>query len=333
MTYRQPLEQFPGGVQRSKLDSMPLKAPRKLPRRLNRETSVFSRTLARKQYQGSERRAQRRRERTMRFLRKFSKFSSIVASEFRAWLLIGVCAVIITVVMVLLFAPFFDVRQIHIRRQDPRIDLEDIQQTLSPLFKQRLLLVTKTQVSSLLAADYPDIDHVAITKSYPSTLTVSIFLQPVAAAIVIDDSDMSLASQSGAVAAGSGTYAYITRTGYFVSSPIKIVSGTPIPTLRLTDWGIRPQNRTRILSTDFIDQLFSARDALRTDFGLTTKDIVVYVRAQEFHIQTNKVTLWFDLKSPLSVQFQRFREFLKTLTLDQSKEYIDLRIADKIIYK
>ena len=70
-----------------------------------------------------------------------------------------------------------------------------------------------------------------------------------------------------------------------------------------------------------------------TVFALSIGAIIVYVRAQEFHIRTNKVTLWFDLRSSLSVQLQRFREFLKTVPLDQAKEYVDLRIADKIIYK
>ncbi len=268
----------------------------------------------------------------MRLTRKLSRFGALVVSEFRTWLVIGACVLIVTVVMVLLFAPFFDVRQIHIRRQDPRIDLEDIQQTLKPLFKQRLLLVTKGQVSAMLQSEYPDIDHVDIVKEYPSTLTVSIYLESIAAAVIIDDSDASAASQTGAIV-GSGSYAYITRSGYYVNSPIKLTGSTPIPTLRLTDWGIRPQNRTPALPPDFIEEIFAARDTLRTDFGLTTRDIAVYVRAQEFHIRTNKVTLWFDLKSPLPVQFQRFREFLKTLTLDQAKEYVDLRIADKIIYK
>ena len=72
---------------------------------------------------------------------------------------------------------------------------------------------------------------------------------------------------------------------------------------------------------------------LRSDFGLSAKDITIFLRAKEFHIRTEKVALWFDLTSPLSVQFQRFRELLKNLPLDQVKEYIDLRIADKIVYK
>ena len=231
MTHRRWSEQFPIFRRGSKLEKMPLRSPRRLPKHLNRETSLYSRMLAKQTYQTTDRTARRRRERWMRFTRKLSRLGALVVSEFRTWLVIGACVMIVTTVMVLLFAPFFDVRQIHIRRQDPRIDLEDIQQTLKPLFKQRLLLVTKNQVSAMLQNEYPDIDHVDIVKDYPSTLTVSIYLESIAAAVIIDDSDASAATQTGAIV-GSGSYAYITRSGYYVNSPIKLTGSTPIPTLR-----------------------------------------------------------------------------------------------------
>ncbi len=269
----------------------------------------------------------------MRFTKRLRRIGSLAVSEFRVWLIIGTSVIVLTVAAILLFAPMFDVRYIHVRRQDPRIDIEDTQQALSPLFKQRLLLVTKGQVTTLLEPEYPDIERVEIEKQYPSTLSVSIFLEPVAAAVIIDDLSDSPMTQSGAAVSGSGTFTYVTRSGLFVSSPIKLASGVPIDTLRITDWGIRPQNRMPMIDPEFLKTIFSARDSLRTDFGLVSKDILVFLRAKEFHIKTNRVSLWFDLTSPLSVQFQRFREFLKTLSLDQVKEYIDLRIADKIVYK
>ena len=266
-------------------------------------------------------------------MRRLNKIGSLAVSEFRVWLIIGSAVILITISSVLLFAPMFDVRYIHVRRQDQRIDIEDIQQALSPLFRQRLLLVTKGQVNSLLESEYPDIDRVEIEKQYPSTLSVSIFLEPVAAAVIVDDQPESPMAQSGTTVTGSGTFTYVTRSGLFVSSPIKLSSAVPIDTLRITDWGIRPQNRMPMIDPEFLKTIFSARDSLRTDFGLVSKDILVFLRAKEFHIKTTRISLWFDMTIPLSVQFQRFREFLKTLSLDQVKEYIDLRIADKIVYK
>jgi hypothetical protein len=314
---------------------MPLKASRKLPKRFSRRAGPLTRSLAKTYYGGPNRRARRRKEWFARTGRKFARLSETVLREFRLWLVIGAVLILLTIGATLLFAPFFDVREMKVRRQDPRIDPEEIQQALAPLFNQRLVLVTRGQVASMLQAEYPDIEKVEISKEYPSTLLISVYLEPVLAEVRIDDSQSTEpASGSGAVESGSGVglYTYVTRQGYFVGSPIRL-SGGPYPKLTITDWGIHPQNRTILLSPEFLQNVFLARDTLRRDFGLESQNITVYVRAQEFHIRTPKTSLWFDVRSPLTVQFQRFREFLKTLSLDQAKEYIDLRIADKIIYK
>lgn len=314
---------------------MPLRAPRRLPKVLRRPASPYTRSVARKFHTGKTRTNRRRQERFARFKRRMSRLGTFIALEFKMWLIIGISAVVLTTGGLLLFAPFFDVREIVVRRQDPRIDIEDIQDTLSPLFNQRLALVTQNQVTAMLKAAYPDISDVDTDKDYPSTLNVTVFLEPVVAEVIIDDSGGdSTPAGSGSTLAQSGStmHAYLTRGGQFVQSPVKL--GTvPLPKLTITDWGIRPQNRTPLLSDEFLQTIFLARDTLRRDFGFNTLGIMVYVRAREFHIRTDKVTLWFDLTSSLPVQFQRFREFLKNLTLDQAKQYVDLRIGDKIIYQ
>ncbi len=256
----------------------------------------------------------------------------MLTTEFKAWAIIGIGTIVASILLALLFSPFFNVRQIHIQRQDPRIDPAEVQETLAPLFRERLLLVTKNQIVSMLQAQYPDIDSIEIIKDYPSTLSVKVILEPVVARVIIEDSSASELSQSGGLLE-TNSFSYITRSGYFVESPIKLSGSSPIPILRFTDWGIRPQNGTRTILPEFIERIFTARDTLRTEFGLVTLDIILYVRAQEFHIRTNKTTIWFDLKSPLPLQFQRFRQFLKTLSLDLAKSYIDVRIQDKIIFK
>lgn len=266
-------------------------------------------------------------------VRRFSQFGRVIASEFRLWLIVAVCAVSITVAFVLLFAPLFDVRQIQVRRQDSRIDPELVQNILSPMFRRRLVLVTRGEVLSLLEETYPDIKDVRIEKEYPSSLTVSIELEPVVAFIRIDE-ESGQATDSGAILTQTGAqkYLYITERGYLVHSPVQLAT-PPLETLTITDWGIRPQERTILLEPKKMKNIFLARDILRRDFGLNAQKIVVYLRAQEFHIKTPKVTLWFDVRDDLNIQFERFRTFLRAVSLDGAKEYIDLRIAEKVMYR
>lgn len=312
---------------------MSLKAPSKLPKSLRRRVSPQTRSLARKYCGVVDRRARRRKEFFVRMSRRTTKLRGVIASEFKIWTLIGAAIISVTVIAILLFSPYFDVREMQIRRQDPRIDPEEIQETLSPLFHQKLLLVSRSQVMAMLATTYPDIEKVEIAKNYPSKLTITVYLEPVVAEVKIDEGS-SDATASGALVTGSGTntYSYVTKRGLFITSPMKLDT-TPLPIITITDWAIRPQNRSLLLAETFLHNAFLARDTLRRDFGLTTVNTVVFLRAQEFHIQTNKANLWFDLRSPLNVQFQRFRSLLKTVSFDDVKDYIDLRIADKIIYQ
>lgn len=292
--------------------------------------------MAEKRYGGAVRASRRRKERSVRRHRRLARIGSVIASEFKIWIAVAAAAILLTVAGTLLFAPYFDVREMQVRRQDPRIDPEEIEQVLSPLFNQRLVLINRSQVASMLHASFPEIERVEIGKDYPSTLNITVYLQPIAAEVVVEESGLSgLASSESGTGALNGNvrqvYTYVTKKGYFAESPINITGAFPV--LRVTDWGIRPQNRMPLMTPAFLHTVFLARDTLRRDFGFTDDTIIVFLRAQEFHIRTEKVTLWFDLRSPLPVQFERFRELLKAFPLEQMKEYIDLRITDKIIYK
>ncbi len=237
-------------------------------------------------------------------------------------------------ISVLLFSPTFDVRQITVRRQDPRVNPGTVQELLTPLFQERLVLVTQKQVQAYLEDEYPDLSAVTITKKYPSTLVVSVALKPVVAALLLGSSegnapetDIELTPQTA-----SGMYAYITSTGLYEESLVPL-SKQQLQTLVLTDWGIKPQPKDHILGSAYFSTILRARDALRRDFGLTEKSIILYLRANEFHIRTDRVTLWFDFSSPLSVQFGRLRELLKVVPFEQIKTYVDLRIANKVVYR
>ena len=79
--------------------------------------------------------------------------------------------------------------------------------------------------------------------------------------------------------------------------------------------------------------MHNAEQALDEQFGQKVRSRSVYLRAQEFHLLTQQYSLWFDLKSPLEAQLLRYRLFLQTVGKDTAKEYIDLRLTDRVVYK
>lgn len=241
------------------------------------------------------------------------------------WLLLGFAVVLFATIVILLLSPYFNVREINIRRQDARVDIGEVERILNPLFSERLVFVSRARVRDLLTPKFPDLDRVVIEKKYPSTLTVTVVLDPVLARVVIDTEEASTAS-------GVSLHRYVTTDGYLVSSPIAL-KDEPTQLIELTDWGLSPADRTRVLDPEDLRTVLLASDILRRDFGLTISRILFFLRARELHIETDKAELWFDLESPLSVQLERFRQFLSESSFDVVKRYIDLRVKDMIIYQ
>jgi hypothetical protein len=60
---------------------------------------------------------------------------------------------------------------------------------------------------------------------------------------------------------------------------------------------------------------------------------VVYLRAQEVHMQVGKVSLWFDARSPLAPQLDRLHVFMNSQAWNEAKQYVDLRLSGRVIYR
>jgi hypothetical protein len=59
----------------------------------------------------------------------------------------------------------------------------------------------------------------------------------------------------------------------------------------------------------------------------------LFLRAQEYHLQTREWTLWFDMRSSIEDHLQRYRIFLREIPHEEVREYIDLRLKDRVVYK
>lgn len=250
--------------------------------------------------------------------------------RFAPWLLGGLVLVFAGVV---LFSPLLEVREIRVVRSDRRVDVEQVQRSLGPLFGEHLLFLTQKQVTPLLAASVPDLRSAVIDKQYPSTLIVRLELEPIVALLEIVDPSGNVSSAvtgSGAAALGD----YLTANGTYVVYPPSVVqSGTGTAIVRIVDWGVRPEPWRHLLDTTMLERVAQAEQMLQEQFGETISQRVVYLRSREFHLQTSRHSLWFDMRSPISEQIDRYRLFLQSAGADAATVYVDLRLQDKIIYR
>lgn len=304
---------------------MPLKPSKHLPKQYNRPVSKRTWELVGRKYKCH---AYGQKERVRRTLRRMQLLAERWKKSFLWWLLMGGMGVLVLVIVLLLFSPLLSVRAITIRRLSPRLDIEHVQQVLSPLFGRHLLFLAKNDVKQLLQEGIRDLQEIEIRKDYPSELIVAIRLDPIVARLRIVDPD---GAEGTGGAAGSGTD-FLTEKGVYVRA------GSPqetegLQTIDLVDWGVRPTPGTELIPPVMLAQLEKTSTTLREQFGHTVERQTVYLRAQEYHVRVDGKELWFDGKSSLEQHLQRYRIFLQSVPAADVKEYIDLRLTDRIVYR
>lgn len=300
-----------------------LKRPRPLPSRFNRAVNPATRRLVEKRH------LRRRQFSWQKWKRKWQQTRNTASDiwglfvRFGGWIA-GAC--LLVVIGILLFSPALQIREIRVSRNDPRVDIEQVQRSLAPLFGERLLFLSQADVMPLLQKAMPDLDGAEIRKSYPSTLSVTLRPSPVIAQLKIDAADDT--------GTGAALTDYLTDTGMYVRyAAQQVQTGSGLTLLRLVDWGAKPVPWTPLLAPGFLDNMKQAEAALASEFDLKTTERIVYLRAREFHLKIGGIELWFDLRSTVDEQIERYRLYRKTSDKTQAKQYVDLRLRDKIVYK
>lgn len=304
---------------------MPVKNPRRLPKKFSRRVSKDTKRYVARRMKKQKKHS---RERWRRLWRRVQ----VLYTTWREQAIKIAAAVTIllglAVFLFLVFSPAITVREIQVTRESPRLDIEEVQQALAPMFNKHLFFLSQFEVANLLRENIHDIASVSMDKIYPSTLHVSIALDPLTARLRIIDPEVDVYSyvHSGA------TLDFLTDDGLYVVT-LAAQDTEVLPEIYVVDWGVRPLPGAPLINPLFIERMSAAEITLLRQFGQEVTRRIVYVRAQEFHLQIGGISLWFDLKSPLEEQLQRYQTFLQEQSLDDVQEYIDLRVQGRVIYK
>lgn len=224
-----------------------------------------------------------------------------------------------------LFSPLMRVAEVRVVKTDTRLDLEQVQSLLSPLFGKHLLLLSAYDVRALLEEGLPDLQSVETDKDYPSTLVVRITVDPLIARLRIESPDAE------APEGEPSSIDYLTSDGIYIASAR--AGEAALPLITLVDWGARPIPGTMLLTPEFLLRMAATERSLAEQFSHKTIERTVYLRAQEYHLKTEQWTIWFDMQSTLEEQLQRYRIFLREVPSHDVKEYVDLRLKDRVVYR
>ncbi|MFH0770033.1 MAG: FtsQ-type POTRA domain-containing protein [Candidatus Peregrinibacteria bacterium] len=242
----------------------------------------------------------------------------------------GMSTVILMVfsLALLIFSPIVHVREISIVRTTSRLDVEQIQQALTPMFGRNLFFLSSREVEAIIVRILPDAETIQVGKKYPSHLTVRIGLQPLVARLHIVHPDVP------EITAGTGAITdFLTAGGITITAPLGAEGDLPL--LYIDDWGVRPVSGVRLLSPVFLKKMVQAEKLLSEQFGARITRRTIFVRSQEFHVQVNDAfELWFDTYgSSIDAQLARYRAFLQSVNVQEVKQYVDLRLSDRVVYR
>ena len=314
-----------------------LRTPRRLPQRYNRRVSPQTRSLVARRH---ARRRNYRWERLRRLLGRIRRQWEPLKAFVLRFIFVFVAGIVVLVIGIVLFSPLLNVREVRVARTDPRIDIERVERLLKPLFGKHLLFLSSSEVYPLLKnglpavkdtpaePGLPELLKVNVGKRYPSTIVLELTLEPLIARLDLSDPTAAATTNSGSTAD------FLTSQGIYVNyAPNQVGSGGALPLIKVVDWSVRPVPFSPLLSPALLKTMDNAENALVDQFGQPVSMRVVYLRAQEFHLKVPEYSLWFDMKSPLEAQLQRYRLFLQTIGKTAPKLYIDLRLADRVVYR
>lgn len=284
-----------------------------------------------------KRRNNKKPRQNLRFKRSARKFQKVSAFVRQYGIKIALSFLLVTgviVFLVLIFSSLVTVRSIAFDDSTLRIDRETVQLALKPLFGEHLFMVSRLDVLPLLQDVYPDVTNVRLHKVYPDTLSLSFELYPLIAQLaVIDDQAEPANTEEPATGSGLINTHFITETGLYVRLAVPSKQDLDLPTYTLVDWGVRPQQNQILLPPELLVALQQVETVLQEQFGHTITKRTIFVRAQEYHIEVGDRALWFDIRSPTEEQLQRYRTFLETDINFPVTQYIDLRLADRVVWR
>lgn len=308
-----------------------LRTPRRLPQRFNRPITPQTRRLV-------EQRVQRRREhrtkQVQRMMQRWQRRMETLRKSFVQFLFFAVPATVVAGVGFLVFSSVLHIREVRIPLTDPRIDVEQIQRGLAPLFGRHLFFLPERDAEVLAAEVVPDLAAVTVAKQYPATLEVRLTLDPLIARLAIDDPAAPPAAEAGTGATAPVLSDFLTEKGTYVAyADARVASGADLVQLHVVDWGVRPVPGTLLLEPEMLAAMTQAEQLLGEEFGRPVTLRTVFLRAREYHLKTPLHTLWFDLRTPVGDQLARYRTFLQAEGEGAAQQYVDLRLVDKVAYQ
>lgn len=278
-------------------------------RRLRRE-------LLLEQNQSSRKKPKKLRNKALNFLARFF-FLRQLGKLFRASILVSMIFVVMAFfVFFAVFSPYFHLKKISIVRDNPNLDVQQIERSLEGIYGQNLLFLSDSVIREKLFADFPEFRSVEVVENWPSEIELRIVVSPPRFNLLnTETANFSVVSEDGVV--------------------LQEEPNEDLPTIKVFQYEKPIQVRQKFLTKRELDKIITAELFLKEETDLPLHATHLLYVAHELHlISRQEMEIWIDLSLPVEDQLRKLLFSRDQIGLSSRNfEHIDLRIPKQIFWK
>ncbi len=240
-----------------------------------------------------------------------------IARLFRTSFLVSFIFSLITLfILIALFSPYFDIKKIAFLRDDPRLDIELLEESVADFYGKNLLLLSHQKMKNHLYDIFPEFETIDIQEKWPSEVELKVTLSPPFVNIL----NHELAN-----------FWVVTKSGIVLQKEAQ--EGLPLITVFQHEKPIT--HRQKFLKTEELEKIFAARDFIHQELDLKISELHLFYVSKEVHLITeNNFSIWIDLAQDIEPQVRKLKLAEEKIDFYFSPlEHIDLRIPNQIFWK
>lgn len=256
------------------------------------------------------------RNHLLRFLDQFRGLSYVTKILKKSVLFTVIFLLMTGFILVALFSPYFEVKDIRFVRDNPLLDIEKLEEAVQPYYGKNLLFLSQKEIIDKLKAGFPEFREVIISEEWPATMEIQVKISPPFVNVLDEETvNFWVLSQDG-VALEPG-------------------ADETLSTLNILQYKKIIEKGQKILEKEVLEKTEKAEKFLQEELKINIEEKKIFTVSQELHLITDKGTaIWIDLALDIDSQVQKLRIADESIGLySKDFEHIDLRIPQQIFYK
>ncbi|MCF7917405.1 FtsQ-type POTRA domain-containing protein [Candidatus Gracilibacteria bacterium] len=256
------------------------------------------------------------RNRFLNLLVRLFLFRKII-KLFRSSVVLGTTFVCMAIfILFALLSPYFNLKKISVVRDNPNINVKQIEEGLKDFYGKNLLFLSEKNIQDVLWKLFPEFRDIEITEKWPSSIELKITVSPPIFNLLNNqNANFSVLSEDGVV--------------------LQEEAIENLPVIKVFQYEKPILIRQKFLSKEEIKNIILAEKLLQEEFALPLNASHLYWAAGELHlISKGDMALWIDLAQPIESQLDKLKFSASEIGLyTQSFDHIDLRIPKQIFWK